>query len=318
MPSFIEGVASTLGGGLERRAQGMLELSMLSKKIEMEQQARQSEMAQQHQYSLISGQQGSSVLGALGVSPEKTGPLAEAFPEGMPEGVLRDVTQTLGMQYRAESMMNRPQHFATKPDANNLITNGFVSPMTGTWLGQPQTTLDPKALDEIQKIDNQVGNAKNMIQGINQRAQNVLANAPAGVPLQRLNAYWQAHGMPTNPDLKAFTDSLGSLSAQYIKDTTGMAPRSLQLMELDMGAFPNATDDGPSALQKTQILNQTMSNKAQTAHMTYDPTNYLQSPLHPKSQQPEQAMPSSGGYTATDFAKEDMRRQSLKGPKQAK
>lgn len=288
MPSFGQGFAESLSGGLQNqenmRQRGMLELMMLSKRIEMEQQARQSEMAYAHKLNTLPQGGLAESLKVLGVPEDKAQALEDMFPEGAPQELLKDLGGPLGVQARANSYLNKPQKYTTKPDANNVIIDGFKDPITNEWVGQPQQILEPTAHHELEKIDVGVQNSMNMIGGILNRAKSVLTNAPVGVPIQKLNAYWQSHGMPTNPDLKAFQDSLGALSAQYIKDTTGMAPRSQQLMELDMNAFPNTSDDVQSAINKANILSEQMKNKAQVAHTTYDPLGLVPSPLHPMHQ----------------------------------
>src|SRR5258708_7484150 len=109
MASFEEGLAGSLAKGQEQRQQGMLEMAMLSKRIEMESQARQAEMKQAHGYNMVTGPQATSVLSTLGVSPDKLGTLADAFPEGLPSNILSSTESALGMQARTNAMLNKPQ-----------------------------------------------------------------------------------------------------------------------------------------------------------------------------------------------------------------
>lgn len=315
IPGGEEGFASGLNQSLDEQRQNKLKMALVNNQIESEQKAAMAEASQKAKLNTISGEQLGGLASFLRSGSKDTSTLSSLFPNGAPDSVTQSLMGAEGAGLRAQAMMDKPVHFATKPDPNNLIQNGFMSPTTGNWVGSPQTTLDPSAQKEIQKVNMQVANAHNMIQGISQRAQSILADAPQGVPIQKLNTWWQDHGMPTNPELKAFSDSLGSLSAQYIKDTTGMAPRSIELMHLDMGAFPNTTDDVKTAVQKATILDQTMQNKASTAYTNYDPTNFLKSPNHPlavgANQNKNQLMPNTGGYGTDDFAREDLRRQSM-------
>lgn len=291
MASFLTGLANQVGSENELQQKGMLEMALLSKRMELEAQNRQAEMEKAHQLSLVPGEQLGSVLKSI-----RTGNTSGLNGQALPEGLAQGAEAATGMGLRAEAMLNRPMHIVTKPDQNNVITAGFQDPMTGQWIGQPQQTLDPSAQRELQKVDTATQNASNMVNGIMDRAKSILPTAPAGVPINKLDAFWQSRGMPTNSDLKAFTDSLGALSAQYIKDTTGMAPRSLDLMRLDTAAFPSVSDDFPSALRKTQILLDTAQNKAATAHTVYDPKNIVPSPFHPMQKGAQAAQAQADPY----------------------
>lgn len=325
MIPYIPGGQEALAEGIKENVDTLntqkFKMALLSSQISQESQARMAETAQVHKLNDLTGTQLGGLGAALGIPADKAAKLSSLFPEGVPDSVAQGLMAAQGASNRAAAMMNKPVHYATKPDANNLIQNGFMSPATGTWISQPQTTLDPHYQQELGKVDTQVANAKNMIQGIGQRAQKVLANAPTGVPLQELDSWFQSHGMPTNPDLKAFNDSLGSLSAQYIKDTTGMAPRSMELMKMDMGAFPNSSDDAQTAMQKIDILNQTMGNKAASAHQIMDPTNNLGSSLHPLAQGAAAAnkggdpLSNFQGLAAQEIQRRKMLRSATNGPK---
>ena len=292
--------------------QSKLKMAMLSKQMEMESNNRMKEFAYKKQMEDISPEQAAASLNILGAKPSDVESLKGAYGTGMQPEIFKSMAESLGQQAKTSAMLNKPVATVTKEDKNGLIQQGFKDPMTGAWSAQPITTLDPERQREINKVDSQVQNSLHLLNDIGARAQSVLANAPEGVPIQKLNAYWQEHGMPTNPDLKSYIDTMGALAAQYQKDLTGMAPRSMELMKMDMGAFPNIEDDGPTAMRKTQIMTGVIQNKAGVAHFNYDPTNFLGSPIHAGIAPSEHAKAGFGsGVQAASNAQADSWAQSV-------
>lgn len=300
--SFTDQVSGEYGplAGQARTQEGLINLAMASKRIQMEHEAQlrygpQTAQAMQEATATTPEQLGALKGIATGkpTNEDMLGPLRTAFPKGIPAEQAKEALTLSGIISKAQSSANKPIHVVSKADHNNLVASGFQLPQTGEYIRPPEITLDPNAQKEINKVDMMTGNAQNMLKGLLDRAKTILPNAPTGVPLNKLNSYWQQHGMPTNPDLKSYIDTTNTLKAQYTKDTTGMAPRSLELIKLEGAAFPDATtDDFATATKKVNIMNDTMTDKASTAHTIYDPTNFLKSPFHRTAQaQQSQQLP---------------------------
>lgn len=281
--TFGNGLAESLQKNVfdpaQERQKAKLQLAMESSRLQQEEMMKQ----RQAQFESQLGGLKNAQLGAIAPAGTNVGNLGD-----LGAGQTKDVLGMWGNQLRAQAMQNKPTHIVTKPDHNNLVTAGFQNPTTGEFIGQPQTTLDPHSQQALEHQDLNTTNAINQLQKFKELALKVLPEDAPNVKLNELSGWFQQHGAPLDPDLKAFADTAPARTLSFVRDAQGSVPRNGELAKMDMGALPNMTDNIASALKKIDPAIENLQNKMATGHQIYDPTNYLKSPYHPSAKAQQQ------------------------------
>lgn len=271
--------------------QNKLEMAMMSKKMELEANARERQISltgEETRKTAEEARTGSMERG------EDIGKLMGAVKsggkglEGMlyPAGTANAALSAVGMNARAEAYMDKP--YTSLPAADGAVQRGFRNMATGNWTSQPQTVLDPNRVKKITAADDAYLEISANLAQVNALAKNVLAKDPSliSVPLQELRGKLVSKGLMSGSDadtfLKGFIDFAPAVGLRIGKIQDGQV-RGQFMGQIDTASLSNITDTLKSGLFKNDQVLQSFQHKVGAVHTSYDPSDYQKSEYNPNN-----------------------------------
>jgi hypothetical protein len=289
--NFLTGAANALSQGLEQSNMSKLQLSMLSKRIEMEQQAKQSELTFEHGLNTIAPEKLGALAKIAGAKQEDVDNLKNVFGDsGVPSTLAGGLLQSLGAGNRIPALMP----FKTGVDQFGNEQYSTFNKKTGQMGPQSSGSLSPSAAHEISTAVTGYGTLHNTLENIRGRVSQFI-NAPdaAHIPAQMLNLklnQFVPQG-PAGDQIKAYFADLPATSLRIDKALVGSSRFAESIVNNTQHGMPGLDDTVGSAMAK--LDNYDALGKA-SADATY---NFHQIPKDKRNY----ALPSSSNETAEHF-----------------